>query len=87
MASFAMKGRAWSRKEDKTLCKAYRWVSEDSVRGNCQTNYERNTSNYTPMSKAYFDRKNKDIMTRRQLFTFDYTPTMADDEDDVDYGY
>ncbi|KAB2635236.1 hypothetical protein D8674_025770 [Pyrus ussuriensis x Pyrus communis] len=32
MASFAMKGRAWTRKEDETLCKAYRWVSEDSVR-------------------------------------------------------
>ncbi|KAM2340052.1 hypothetical protein ACFX1X_019563 [Malus domestica] len=24
-------------------------------------------------------------MTRRQLFTFDYTPTMADDEDDVEH--
>ncbi|KAB2608499.1 hypothetical protein D8674_011667 [Pyrus ussuriensis x Pyrus communis] len=40
-------------------------------------NMERNTSNYTPMK----------IMSRRQLFTSDYTPTMADDEDDVDYGY
>ncbi|KAB2634516.1 hypothetical protein D8674_040414 [Pyrus ussuriensis x Pyrus communis] len=49
-------------------------------------NMERNTSNYTPMIKAYFDREKK-IMTQRQLFTFDYTPTMADDEDDVDYGY
>ncbi|KAB2631118.1 hypothetical protein D8674_008637 [Pyrus ussuriensis x Pyrus communis] len=35
-------------------------------------NMERNTSNYTPMSK---------------LFTSNYTPTMADDEEDVDYGY
>ena len=52
-------------------------------------NMEGNTSNYTPMSKAYFDRKKKEkeIMSRRQLFTFDYTSTMADDEDDVDYGY
>ncbi|KAB2624538.1 hypothetical protein D8674_016198 [Pyrus ussuriensis x Pyrus communis] len=51
-------------------------------------NVESNTSNYTPMSKAYFDRKKKkEIMSRQQLFTFDYTPTMADDEDDVDYGY
>ncbi|KAB2608441.1 hypothetical protein D8674_011609 [Pyrus ussuriensis x Pyrus communis] len=50
-------------------------------------NMERNTSNYTPMSKAHFDRKKKEIMSRRQLFTSDYTPTMADDEDDVDYGY
>ncbi|CAN6729184.1 unnamed protein product [Malus baccata var. baccata] len=33
-----MKGKAWTRKEDDALCKAYRWVSEDSVRGNCQTN-------------------------------------------------
>ncbi|XP_070666895.1 uncharacterized protein [Malus domestica] len=50
-------------------------------------NMERNTSNYTPMSKAYFDRKKKEIMVRRQLFTSDYTPTMPDDEDDIDYGY
>ena len=51
-------------------------------------NMKMNTSNYTPMSKAYFDRKKKEeIMSRRQLFTSDYTPTMADDEDDVDYGY
>ena len=50
-------------------------------------NMERNTSNYTPMSKAYFDMKKKEIMARRQLFTSDYTPTMADDEDDVDYPY
>ena len=51
-------------------------------------NMERNTSNYTPISKAYFDRrKKKEIRTRRQLFTSDYTPTMTDDEDDVDYGY
>ncbi|KAM1253103.1 hypothetical protein ACFX2J_041031 [Malus domestica] len=50
-------------------------------------NMEMNTSNYTPMSKAYFDRKKNEIMTRRQLFTSDYTPTMVDDEDDVDYGY
>ncbi|KAB2619428.1 hypothetical protein D8674_015297 [Pyrus ussuriensis x Pyrus communis] len=38
MASSAMKGMAWIRKEYEALCKAYRWVSEDSVRGNCQTN-------------------------------------------------
>ncbi|RXI05519.1 hypothetical protein DVH24_017561 [Malus domestica] len=79
MASFAMKGRAWSRKEDKTLCKAYRWVSEDSVRGNCQTNDDR--------VRPILIGKKKEIMTRRQLFTSDYTPTMADDENDVDYGY
>ncbi|KAB2611030.1 hypothetical protein D8674_019062 [Pyrus ussuriensis x Pyrus communis] len=174
MASSAMKGRAWTRKEDVALCKAYRWVLEDSVRGSSQTsegvwtyppqgltpvfgtasttidmdedgsptiqqtrekgkanddyanqlevaaslqlmakqnvivaeeknsrhderakqiqeemddkNMEKNTSNYTPMSKAYFDRKKKDIMTRRQLFTSDNTPTMTDDEEDV-YRY
>ncbi|KAB2621297.1 E3 ubiquitin-protein ligase ARI8 [Pyrus ussuriensis x Pyrus communis] len=191
MASSIMKGRAWTRKEDEALCKAYRLVSKDSVRGNCQTNdglyecttpmnirnhkscssrwkkylqpslnkwhqtllaatsrhesganyydkgeanddyaaqhevvaslrllaeqnaleaeerkcrheertkqiqeemddknMEMNTSNYSPMSKAYFDRKKKkEIMSRRQLFTSDYTPTMTDDKDDVDYGY
>ncbi|CAN6694367.1 unnamed protein product [Malus baccata var. baccata] len=27
-----MKGRAWTRKEDEVICRAYRWVSEDSVR-------------------------------------------------------
>ena len=50
-------------------------------------NMERNTSNYTSMSKAYFDMKKKEIIVRRQLFTSDYTPTMADDEDNVDYPY
>ncbi|RXH87616.1 hypothetical protein DVH24_034516 [Malus domestica] len=48
----------------------------------------RNTLNYTPMSKAYFDRKKeKEIMTRRLLFTFDYTPTTVDDEDNDDFRY
>ncbi|KAB2615517.1 hypothetical protein D8674_022105 [Pyrus ussuriensis x Pyrus communis] len=37
MASYAMKGKAWSRKEDEALCRAYRWVSEDSVKGSSQT--------------------------------------------------
>ncbi|TQE06921.1 hypothetical protein C1H46_007450 [Malus baccata] len=37
MASSAMKGRAWTRKEDEALCRAYRWVSEDSVRKSSQT--------------------------------------------------
>ncbi|KAB2621087.1 hypothetical protein D8674_037666 [Pyrus ussuriensis x Pyrus communis] len=37
MATSAMKGRAWTRKEDEALCKAYRWVSEDSKRGVSQT--------------------------------------------------
>ncbi|KAB2608626.1 hypothetical protein D8674_011794 [Pyrus ussuriensis x Pyrus communis] len=46
-------------------------------------NMQRNTLDYTPMSKAYFDRKKKKIMAQRQLFTFDYTPTMADDKDDI----
>ncbi|CAN6703292.1 unnamed protein product [Malus baccata var. baccata] len=77
MASSAMKGRAWTRKEDEALCKAYRWVAEDSVRRNCQTNDIR------PILIG----KKKEIMSRWQLFTFDYTPTMTDDEDDVDYRY
>ncbi|TQE01123.1 hypothetical protein C1H46_013262 [Malus baccata] len=50
-------------------------------------NMEMNTSNYTSMSKAYFDRKKKEIMSRQQLFVTDYTPTMADDENNNDYGY
>ncbi|KAB2613612.1 nodulin-26-like [Pyrus ussuriensis x Pyrus communis] len=37
MVSSAIKGRAWTRKEDEALCRAYRWVSEDSVRGTSQT--------------------------------------------------
>ncbi|CAN6680264.1 unnamed protein product [Malus baccata var. baccata] len=77
MASSAMKGRAWTRKEDEALCKAYRWISEDSVRGISQI------SEVRPILIG----KKKEIMARRQLFTSDYTPTMADDEDDIDYGY
>ncbi|KAB2608354.1 hypothetical protein D8674_011522 [Pyrus ussuriensis x Pyrus communis] len=34
-------------------------------------NMERNTRDYTPMSKAYFDRKKREIMTRQGLFTAD----------------
>ncbi|CAN6717405.1 unnamed protein product [Malus baccata var. baccata] len=37
MASFVIKGRVWTRKEDEAFCRAYRWMSEDSVRGNSQT--------------------------------------------------
>ncbi|CAN6687091.1 unnamed protein product [Malus baccata var. baccata] len=45
-------------------------------------NMQRNTSDYTPMSKAYFDRKKREIMVQRELFISDYNPTMADDDDD-----
>ncbi|KAM1537980.1 hypothetical protein PS1_002865 [Malus domestica] len=48
-------------------------------------NMQRNTSDYAPMNKAYFDRKKREIMVRRELFTSDYTPSMADDDDD-DYS-
>ncbi|KAB2596935.1 hypothetical protein D8674_032385 [Pyrus ussuriensis x Pyrus communis] len=51
MASSAMKGKAWTQKEDETLCKAYKWVSEDSVRGNCQTN----DGVWTRVSKKYLE--------------------------------
>ncbi|KAB2618494.1 hypothetical protein D8674_014363 [Pyrus ussuriensis x Pyrus communis] len=37
MASSAIIVRAWTRKEDEALCRAYKWVSEDSVRGISQT--------------------------------------------------
>ncbi|TQE11891.1 hypothetical protein C1H46_002525 [Malus baccata] len=37
MAISAMEGRAWTRKEDEALCRAYRCVSEDSVRGSSRT--------------------------------------------------
>ncbi|KAB2603091.1 hypothetical protein D8674_004096 [Pyrus ussuriensis x Pyrus communis] len=37
MASSAIKGRAWTRKEEEAFCRAYRWVLEDSVRGSSQT--------------------------------------------------
>ncbi|KAB2632917.1 hypothetical protein D8674_029164 [Pyrus ussuriensis x Pyrus communis] len=36
MATSAMKGRAWTQKEDETLCRAYIWDSEDSMRGSSQ---------------------------------------------------
>ncbi|KAB2634482.1 hypothetical protein D8674_038318 [Pyrus ussuriensis x Pyrus communis] len=45
-------------------------------------NMQRNNSDYTPMSKTYFDMKKRDIMARRELFTLDYNPTMTDDDDD-----
>ncbi|TQE01625.1 hypothetical protein C1H46_012764 [Malus baccata] len=45
-------------------------------------NMQRNTSDYTPMSKAYFDRKKRGIMAQKKLFTSDYTPTMTDEDDD-----
>ncbi|KAB2631338.1 hypothetical protein D8674_008857 [Pyrus ussuriensis x Pyrus communis] len=51
MASPTMKGKAWARKEDEALCKAYRWVSEDRVRGNCQTN----DGVWTLVSKKYLE--------------------------------
>ncbi|KAB2614584.1 hypothetical protein D8674_038619 [Pyrus ussuriensis x Pyrus communis] len=44
-------GVAWTRKEDEALCKAYRWVSEDSVKGNCQTN----DGVWTRVSKKYLE--------------------------------
>ncbi|KAB2595047.1 hypothetical protein D8674_030497 [Pyrus ussuriensis x Pyrus communis] len=162
MVVSAMKGRAWTQKEDEALCRAYRWPSEYSVRGSSQTsegvwthppqervgptpvfgnassnaekgktkdnyafqqemasllrlmaeqnafateershrheerakqiqeemddrNMQRIISDYTLMSKAYFDRKMREIMARQELFTSDYNPTMADDDDDDDY--
>ncbi|CAN6555046.1 unnamed protein product [Malus baccata var. baccata] len=45
MASSAMEGRVWTRKEDEALCRAYRWVSEGSVRG----------SVWTRVSKKYYE--------------------------------
>ncbi|KAB2599008.1 hypothetical protein D8674_039709 [Pyrus ussuriensis x Pyrus communis] len=36
-ATSSMKGMAWTRKEDEAVCRAYRWVSEDSVKGSFQT--------------------------------------------------
>ena len=45
-------------------------------------NMQRNTSNYTLMSKAYFDKKKRKIMARWELFTSDYNSTMANDDDD-----
>ncbi|KAB2597395.1 hypothetical protein D8674_000315 [Pyrus ussuriensis x Pyrus communis] len=51
MTSSAMKGRVWTQKEDEALCKTYRWVSEDSVRRNCQTN----DGVWTRVSKKYLE--------------------------------
>ncbi|KAB2632053.1 hypothetical protein D8674_028300 [Pyrus ussuriensis x Pyrus communis] len=44
-------------------------------------NMQRNTSDYTLISKTYFDRKKREIMAQ-ELFTSDYTPTMANEDDD-----
>ena len=51
MASSGIKGRPWTRKEDEALCKAYRWVSEDSVRGISQTS----EGVWTRVSKKYLE--------------------------------
>ncbi|XP_050102128.1 uncharacterized protein LOC126582161, partial [Malus sylvestris] len=69
-------------KVEEMKCRHEEWAKQIQEEMD-DKNMEMNTSNYTPISKAYFDRKNK-IMSRRQLFTSDYTPMMADDEDDVD---
>ncbi|XP_068317045.1 uncharacterized protein [Pyrus communis] len=45
-------------------------------------NMQRNTSEYTPMSKACFDRKKREIMAQQELFISNYTPTMVDEDDD-----
>ena len=37
MITSAIKGRAETQKEDEALCRAYRWVLEDSVKGSSQT--------------------------------------------------
>ncbi|CAN6713893.1 unnamed protein product [Malus baccata var. baccata] len=52
-----MKGRAWTRKEDKALCMAYRWMSEDSVRGSSQiskvaSRHESNAKYYDKVRQA-----------------------------------
>ncbi|KAB2623271.1 hypothetical protein D8674_025499 [Pyrus ussuriensis x Pyrus communis] len=47
-------------------------------------NMQRNTLAYTPMSKAYFHSKKREIMARRELFISNYAPTMGDEDDD--YG-
>ncbi|RXH99530.1 hypothetical protein DVH24_021332 [Malus domestica] len=44
MVTSAMKGKAWTRKEDEAICRAYRWVSEDSV-----------NSVWTRTSKKYYE--------------------------------
>ena len=51
MATSTMKGRAWTRKEDEALCRAYRWVSEDSMRGNSQIS----EGIWTRVSKKYYE--------------------------------
>ncbi|KAB2611594.1 hypothetical protein D8674_019626 [Pyrus ussuriensis x Pyrus communis] len=51
MASSAMKGRAWTRKEDEALCGTYRWISKDSVRGISQTS----EGVWTRVSKNYLE--------------------------------
>ncbi|KAB2607151.1 hypothetical protein D8674_006868 [Pyrus ussuriensis x Pyrus communis] len=51
MASYAMKGRSWTRKEDEALCRACRWVSEDSVSEISQTS----EGVWTRVSKKYLE--------------------------------
>ena len=49
MATSAMKGKAWTRKEDEALCRAYRWVLEDNVMGSSQ----KSEGVWTHTSKKY----------------------------------
>ena len=51
MATSVMKGKTWTRKKDEALCRAYRWVSEDSVRGSSQTS----EGVWTRTSKKYYE--------------------------------
>ncbi|KAB2611439.1 hypothetical protein D8674_019471 [Pyrus ussuriensis x Pyrus communis] len=50
-ATSSMKGMAWTRKEDEVVCRAYRWVSEDSVKGSFQTS----RGVWTRTSKKYYE--------------------------------
>ncbi|TQE14309.1 hypothetical protein C1H46_000228 [Malus baccata] len=51
MTTSSTKGKAWSQKEDETLCKAYRWVLEDSIKGISQTS----EGSWTRTSKKYYE--------------------------------
>ncbi|KAM1255030.1 hypothetical protein TB2_028822 [Malus domestica] len=46
-----MKGKAWTQKEDEALCRAYRWVLEDSVNDSSQTS----ECVWTRTSKKYYE--------------------------------
>ncbi|CAN6680001.1 unnamed protein product [Malus baccata var. baccata] len=71
MATSAMKGKAWTRKEDEALCRPYRWVLEDSVRGSSQTSEVLKAASRHESGANYYDK----VRQVEELYTDDNSKT------------